>query len=815
MKKATASTHDQSQAYYADFIRNSSEGIWRIELDQPIPTNISVKEQIKQCFKYAYLAEANAAMAKMYGFRSTKPMVGIRLGQLLIESDPDNTAYLTAFIESGYNLSGVESHEFDKSGNDKYFRNSLVGLVEDGHIIRAWGTQLDITEEKRATNALQRSEERLSLALQASSMGIWEWDIKTNELYWSPELKRVFGLKPTDTITYEKYLSLIYPKDRSPAKRHIQTSMRTGKPYQFEHRVVWPDDSVHWILGRGQAFLNNKKPVRMIGTSLNIDKQKQAEAVLKRQNTYLNILHETAVQSDLLHRQHDQILKSILTQACEITGTEHGYIYLLSSDRSQMKVHIATGLFKAHIGHKINKGEGIAGTVWNTAKQVVVTNYDTWKDRQKSFPKGLFKAAIGVPLKSQGEVIGVIALGHEKAGIHFDAEQTGTLGQLSDLASIILNNSRLFEELQESEERFRDMVDSTPVMVWLSDVNGRLTYLNKSWLTFTGRDETKPYATGWAEAVHPDDYAATLALYNESVANHKSFSMEYRLRRYDGQYRWVLDQGVPRLSNEGKLQGFIGSCMDIQDVKRANELALANSQLKTQKAQLLTLNKAKDDFIALASHQLRTPATAVKQYISLLINEFAGPLSADQLQYMQIAYNSNERQLRIINDLLKTAQIDSNRYTLDKQRQDIVPLIESAIEELEVAFDMKGQTVSFTPLQSVEANIDANEMNLVLINLLENASKYSYPNSEIVITLHVTSDNVEISIADKGVGIDKRDIKRIFEKFIRIDNDLSDTVSGTGLGLYWVKRIITLHGGTIQVNSKIGKGSEFIVRLPL
>ena len=669
--------------------------------------------------------------------------------------------------------------------------------------------------KKHAITALKRSEERLSLALEASSMGVWEWDIGTDELYWSPTLKKMFGLKVKDDITYEKYISLIHPKDLASSKKHVQASMKTGEAYKFEHRVIYPDGNVHWILGKGQAFLENGKPVRMVGTCINIDDQKHFEAVLKRQNTYLNILHTTAVEASLDLGQDNPILETVLKQAMEITKTSHGYIYLLLTDSSKLVVQVATGVFKAYMGREVTRQEGIAGTVWKTSMPVNVANYDAWKNRLTDIPKGVLRAAVGIPIKSKGDIIGVMALGHDKPAGRFNDEQKQALEQLADLASIILNNTRLFEELQESEARFRSMADSTPVMVWLSDTSGALIYLNKSWLEFTGRDERKSYAKGWAEAVHPDDHDQALQQYNESVKKHEPFSMEYRLRRHDGQFRWVLDQGVPRFSADGTFQGFIGSCMDIHDVKRANELALANSQLKTQRTQLMTLNKAKDDFIALASHQLRTPATAVKQYVSLLIDEFAGPLTPDQLQYLQIAYNSNERQLRIINDLLKTAQIDSSRYILDKQPQDITTLLQAAIEELEVAFDMKGQTVSFVPNPNLMVNVDPNEMHLVFVNLLENASKYSYPNTDIRITTEQHKNILEITIHDRGVGIDKRDAQRIFDKFTRVDNDLSDTVSGTGLGLYWVKRIILMHGGAIRVRSKVGEGSSFTVRLPL
>ena len=377
-------------------------------------------------------------------------------------------------------------------------------------------------QKKEHSQALKRSEERLNMALKASSMGLWEWDVATNELYWSPELREIYGVKPKEVMTFEKYTEMIHPEDREHANKIAYESMQTGETYQFEHRIIRRDGSIHWLLGMGRAYLEDGKPVRMIGTSMNID-----------------------------------------------------------------------------------------------------------------------------------------------------------------------------------------------------------------------------------------------------------------------------------------------------SVKQAQELRAANTRLQTQRAELLALNRAKDEFIALASHQLRTPATAVKQYISLLLDEVAGEISDEQKRYLKVAFNSNERQLRIINDLLKTAQIDSSLYTLKKKKQNFVEIVNFAVNELEGTFELRQQEIEVEGPDAIAIDVDGEEMKLVLTNLLENASKYSYPNSKITVTMTKTPKELEVAVKDKGVGINKQDTKRIFDKFTRVDNDLSDTVSGTGLGLYWVERIVNLHGGNIDVESQRGKGSTFKVKLPL
>ncbi|HSE61924.1 MAG TPA: ATP-binding protein [Candidatus Saccharimonadales bacterium] len=287
--------NDDLQEKYQAFITNSSEGIWLCELDAPISVALPPKEQIRLMYQYAYMAECNDAMAKMYGLSSGDELKGVRLTELLIESDPKNTEYLLAFIRSGYRLTGAESHEKDVHGNPRIFRNSLVGVMEDGFVLRAWGTQHDITEQYLVHQALAQSQERLGLALAASRLGMWEWNLTTGELLWSDQLKELFGLAPTDSISYEKYQKLLHPQDRARMRKVIREAMKTGKEYEVEHRAVWADNSEHWVLGRGKAILENGKPVLMIGTSMSLDDSKRA-AELEEINLKLKEQQEQLVE---------------------------------------------------------------------------------------------------------------------------------------------------------------------------------------------------------------------------------------------------------------------------------------------------------------------------------------------------------------------------------------------------------------------------------------------------------------------------------------------------------------------------------------
>ena len=374
-------------------------------------------------------------------------------------------------------------------------------------------------------------------------------------------------------------------------------------------------------------------------------------------------------------------------------------------------------------------------------------------------------------------------------------------------------------KLHESEQRFRNMADTAPVLIWVSGPTGLLTYFNKPWLNFTGRKPGEDLGTGWKEVIHPNDLHYCTLVYTTAFKNREPYRVEYRVRRYDGKFLWMLDKGVPRYSKNGEFLGFVGSMIEVEEIrsskKRQQELEEVNRKLRQQSEQLIEISKSKDEFISLASHQLRTPATGVKQYIGMLMDGYAGELNTDQITMLQTAYESNERQLRIIDDLLKVAHVDAGQVTLIKSSTNLVQLIKSVLDEQADKFKQRNQKVAFRHInRQITIKLDAERMRMVLENLIDNASKYTPQGKTISITLEKDIDNIIISIIDQGVGIAKKDTSKLFQKFSRIDNPLSTLVGGTGLGLYWVKKIILLHNGTIDVESKLHRGSTFTFTIP-
>lgn len=401
--------------------------------------------------------------------------------------------------------------------------------------------------------------------------------------------------------------------------------------------------------------------------------------------------------------------------------------------------------------------------------------------------------------------------------------ETPTINALVGNFRNITRQKEAEDQLSGSEERFRALAENIPNLAWMADPTGYIYWYNNRWFEYTGTTQADMEGWGWQSVHDPEYLPDVVKKWKHSIKNAEPFEMVFPIKGADGDYRPFLTRVVPIFDQNSKIIQWVGTNTDISEQlkveraeKRNEELEEITQQLAEQRKSLMSLNKAKDEFIGMASHQLRTPATAVKQYISLVMDEMFGPLTPDQTQYLQIAYDSNERELTIINDLLKTAQMDSTEFKLNQAKHDISKLLTDCIDELAPMFDLRRQTVAFDrPEKPVETCIDITEMKLVFVNLLENASKYSHPGAVVTVSLKVVKNRLEIIFDDSGVGIGPDDQARVFEKFTRVDNELSDTVTGTGLGLYWVRQLVRLHGGTVSLRSTLKKGSRFTVKLPL
>ena len=249
--------------------------------------------------------------------------------------------------------------------------------------------------------------------------------------------------------------------------------------------------------------------------------------------------------------------------------------------------------------------------------------------------------------------------------------------------------------------------------------------------------------------------------------------------------------------------------------KHEDKLQEANNLLLRQQAELEALNASKDEFISLASHQLRTPASGVKQFLGLVLEGYAGELTDVQTNYLERANESNNRQIELVNSLLRVAQVDSGKTVLVCQPTDVNVLVRDVVDEQQSAFERREQTVRIKlPTEPLVAQVDSMRFRMVLENLIDNASKYTPIGGDITVRGGRNQRGMYISITDTGVGISADALPKLFQKFSRIPNELSETVGGSGLGLYWANQIVALHGGAIHIASTPGIGSTFEITIP-
>lgn len=276
------------------------------------------------------------------------------------------------------------------------------------------------------------------------------------------------------------------------------------------------------------------------------------------------------------------------------------------------------------------------------------------------------------------------------------------------------------------------------------------------------------------------------------------------------------DEVIQELSMDAAAADFIvkGTFTANSLIKTIN-FALQRKMFERQRLEhLMEINRSKDEFISIASHQLRTPATAVKQYIGMLREGFCGELTDIQQEILEKAHENNERQLAIVTDLLKVARVDAGKVMLQLKEVELGQFVRQAVDDLTETLRDRNQVVTVEAPDTIRVEIDVDTMRMVLDNIIENASKYSANDTEIAVRVTQHDTEACIEIADNGVGVEEGDVQYLFEKFRRIPNQFSTSVGGTGLGLYWAKKIVDLHDGTIEYKANKPNGSKFTIHLP-
>jgi PAS domain S-box-containing protein len=372
---------------------------------------------------------------------------------------------------------------------------------------------------------------------------------------------------------------------------------------------------------------------------------------------------------------------------------------------------------------------------------------------------------------------------------------------VGEVESILVQGHETTEQ-RRSQEALQAFSDSIPAIAWVAFPDGMVERFNSQWEIYTGQPTELAAGDGWIEALHPDDRAATIAVWQDACLNNTPAQAEYRLRRHDGAYRWFYGRAVPQLDASGQVIRWFGTITDTEDARQTAQA-------------LRDADRQKDEFLATLAHELRNPLAPIRSAVQLLNS----PMASDHVRAhaADVIGRQAGHMARLLDDLIDIARITQQRMVLKKEAVSIDYVVQSAMEaarpvaeakrhQLTVALDSPHDMLWVDPLRITQ----------VLSNLLNNAAKYTDTGGHIRLDVKTVDSAMELAVTDTGIGLSAEAIANIFTMFAQEKSALDRSDGGLGIGLALSKGLVELHGGTLAAFSEgPGKGSRFVVRLPL
>jgi PAS domain S-box-containing protein len=353
------------------------------------------------------------------------------------------------------------------------------------------------------------------------------------------------------------------------------------------------------------------------------------------------------------------------------------------------------------------------------------------------------------------------------------------------------------------------LLEAAPVLIWSARLDRSNDWFSPSWAAYTGRSSEELLGDGWLRAVHPEDLDRCLGIRATSFEARTPFSMDLRLRRHDGQYRWMLDNGVPRLGPDGAAIGYVGSCVDIHERKELEESLAERTQ------QLRLAERRQGQFLGMLSHELRNPLAPIANAASVLRTlEHTNPIL---IRLREILERQVARLGHLIEELIDVTRAAQGQITLVREQASVESIVQAAVATSHDKLNAGGHQLDVdVPDERLFVRGDRGRLAQALSHLIINAAKFSFEPSTISISVRRAAKTVHISVKDTGSGIDPQFLPHAFELFAQQDQTLARSLGGLGVGLTLARRIAQLHGGDVEGFSEgPGHGSEFVLWLPL
>ena len=513
---------------YQSFIEHTEEAIFRTEFREPVDVSLGLDEQIEAIQDNAYIGECNPAMAKLYGLESVEQMIGRKRAEFCESDNPVNRKALREFIESGYRKSGSETEITDPAGEKKYIVSNSSGVVENGRLVRVWGTSRDQSRQKQAENAARQSEARLKIALEAASAGIWEWDAEGGDRVRGKDFSRLHDHRSgTLDASHRTWLRSVIEADRPRVEAAIQEAEAGRTKFKVEWRTRATDGSIRWIMATGRPQYREGKLSKYVGVAIDVTELKLAREALSESKLFLDNISDLAYLTDMrgnLLWANPAAEKFIDRSLAEIIGQPIGPM-LSDFDRRAL----------AKIYRRVLRGESLKGVV--TFKSGVACDYT-------ALPK----------YDDQGNIVGVF-------------------GVARDISDSLAQE----KALRESEDKFATAFKLAPMLMTISDLEtGTLIEANDAWCSASGHTRREALGRtsvdlGWITPEGRNEARAKLE------AQGRIRNMELEVRSKSGQTVHVV-LSAELVSLAGRPVILVGA-LDITERKKIEQRLRENDEI--------------------------------------------------------------------------------------------------------------------------------------------------------------------------------------------------------------------------------------------
>ncbi len=560
----------------------------------------------------------------------------------------------------------------------------------------------------------------------------------------------------------------VHIEDRPRTEAIFSEAQVRREPFSLDHRLYRGDGTYGWVTASGvPRFDADGGFLGYIGSVLDVSERKEAEAACRASESALR-----------RHLEEIEFIYATAPVALCVLDRELRFV------RVNERLAELTGVpVQAHLGRTLRETvPGMAAEAEPLMRHVLQTGRPLLNQEirgEMPAQPGVAKICVQslLPLRSEaGEIVAV-----------------------NVVAEDVTERRRVEAALRESEQRFRRLAEALPQIVYTTGPDGRGDWVNSHWYEYVG--ECAGDASDWASRLHPEEAQQVLARWEHCVATGTPFRMEHRTRKADGSYGWHLSQAMPVTDEQGAILKWVGAYADISETKRA-EQALEEAR------------RRKDQFIATLSHELRNPLSPISSCVETMRR-----IASDtpQLIYVrQVIDRQVKHMARLVDDLLDISRISQGKVDLRNERVELSAILEHGVENVLPLIQARGHELSVSgPPHAVWLSGDAIRLAQVISNLLENAAKYTVENGRIRLCVELEERQVLIRVADNGAGIAPDLLPFVFDMFTQAERGLDRNQGGLGVGLTLVKKLVELHGGTVEARSAgPGQGSEFTVRLP-